>query len=96
MIDPTEEDDDGSKTGPGKIKEERISNMDKFEEEHRETEQDDGVKYPGPAYSQGKRTQTKPVAYEPVMTGKTYKQGINNICFKGIRYTPNEVIPNGI
>ena len=51
--------------------------------------------YPGPAYGLGKRIRSKPVLYEPVMTGKTYTQGINNLCFKGVRYTLDEVHPEG-
>ena len=29
------------------------------------------------------------------MTGKSYKQGVNNLCFRGVRYTLDEVVPNG-
>ena len=73
------------------IKEERISTMDDFGE----TAQDVAAMYPGPAYGRGKRVRNKPVSYEPVMTGKTYTQGINNLCFKGVRYTLDEVHPEG-
>ena len=40
-------------------------------------------------------TFTKPISYEPVMTGKTYKQRVNNICYRGVRYTLDEVLPSG-
>ena len=60
-----------------------------------ETAQDKSVKYPGPAYGRGMRICTKPVSYEPVMTGKTYKQGVNNLCYRGARYTLDEVLPSG-
>jgi hypothetical protein len=38
-------------------------------------------------YGHGMRTRKKPISYEPVMTGKTYKtqQGINNLCYRGTR-----------
>ena len=51
--------------------------------------------YSGPAYGRGMRTRKKLVSYEPVMTGKSYKQGVNNLCFRGVRYTLDEVVPNG-
>ena len=60
-----------------------------------ETAQDKNVKYPGPAYGRGMRIRTKPLSYEPVMTGKTYKQGVNNFCCRGVRYTLDEVLPSG-
>ena len=59
------------------------------------TAQDDSVKYPGPAYGEEMRIRTKPVSYEPVITGKTYKQGVNNLCYRGVRYTLDEVLPSG-
>ena len=46
-----------------------------------------------PQYGRGMRTRTKPVSYEPVMTGKTYQRGVNNLCYRGTRYTLNEVVP---
>ena len=48
-----------------------------------------------PQYGRGMRTRTKPVSYEPVMTGKTYQRGINNLCYRGTRYTLNEIVPFG-
>ena len=41
------------------------------------------------------RNRTKPVLYEPVMTGKTYQRRVNNLCYRGTRYTLNEVVPFG-
>ena len=29
------------------------------------------------------------------MTGKTYQRGVNNLCYRGTRYTLNEVVPFG-
>ena len=29
------------------------------------------------------------------MTGKTYQRGLNNLCYRGTRYTLNEVMPFG-
>ena len=47
------------------------------------TAQDKSVKYPGPAYGREMRIHTKPISYEPVMTGKKYKQGVKNLCYRG-------------
>lgn len=99
VVDLTAEEDDFVSTeypqGVSKanfdIKEERFSTMDDFGE----TEQNVAAMYPGPAYGRGKRARNKPVSYEPVMTGKTYTQGINNLCFKGVRSTLDEVHPEG-
>jgi len=43
------------------------------------------------------RIRKKPISYEPVMTGKTYRtqRGINNLCHRGNRYTLSEVVPSG-
>eukprot|EP00957_Ditylum_brightwellii_P039454 2984784-Ditylum_brightwellii.AAC.1 len=48
-------------------------------------------------YGRGMRTRKKPISYEPVMTGKTYKtwQGINNLCYRGTQYTLRDVAPSG-
>ena len=27
------------------------------------------------------------------MTGKTYQRGVNNLCYRGTRYTLNDVVP---
>ena len=48
-----------------------------------------------PKYGRGMRIQTKLVSYEPVMTGKTYHRGVNNLCYRGTWYTLNEVVPFG-
>ena len=48
-----------------------------------------------PQYGRGMRTRSTPVSYEPVMTGKTSQQGVNNLCYRGTRYTLNEVVPFG-
>eukprot|EP00957_Ditylum_brightwellii_P166865 12700798-Ditylum_brightwellii.AAC.1 len=47
-------------------------------------------------YGHGMRTRKKPISYEPVMTGKTYKtqQGINNLRYRGTWYTLSEVAPS--
>ena len=37
------------------------------------------------------RIRKKPVSYDPTMTGKPYKQGVNNLCYRGTRYTLKEV-----
>ena len=29
------------------------------------------------------------------MTGKTYQQGVNNLCYRGTQYTLNKVVPFG-
>eukprot|EP00957_Ditylum_brightwellii_P190219 14479333-Ditylum_brightwellii.AAC.1 len=48
-------------------------------------------------YGCGMRTRNKPISYELVMTGKTYKtqQGINNLCYRGTQYMLSEVAPSG-
>ena len=102
VVDLTEEDDDDVEPMGTVIKEEGNSTMEEFTmgELEEEEDEDDDVKYPnpamysGPAYGRGMRTRKKPVSYEPVMTGKTYAQGVNNLCFRGVRYTLDEVIPN--
>ena len=58
--------------------------------EEKETAQAQTVKYP-----RGMRIRTKPVLYEPVMTGKIYQRRVNNLCYRGTWYTLNEVIPFG-
>ena len=44
-------------------------------------------------YGRGMIIINKPVSYEPTMTGKSYKQGVNNLCYRGTRYTLDEVTP---
>ena len=46
-------------------------------------------------YGCGMRIQKKPVSYEPVMTGKTYQRGVNNLCYRGTGYMLPEVVPFG-
>ena len=48
-------------------------------------------------YGRGMRTRKKPILYESVMTGKSYRtqQGINHLCYRGNRYTLSEVVPSG-
>ena len=55
------------------------------------------VESPPAVYGRGMRIRNKPVSYEPVMTGKTYRiqKGINNLCYRGNCYTLNEVVPSG-
>ena len=50
------------------------------EEENENTAQAD-VKSPPAEYGRGMRIRKKPISYEPVMTGKTYRTqwGINNL-----------------
>ena len=52
---------------------------------------------PPAQYGRGMRTRKKPILYEPVMTGNTYRtqQGINNLCYRGNRYTVSEVMSSG-
>ena len=45
--------------------------------EEKETAQAQTVKY-----GRGMRIRKKPVSYEPVMTGKTYQRGVNNLCYR--------------
>ena len=44
-------------------------------------------------HGRGTRIQKKPESYVLVMTGKTYQRGVNNLCYRGTRYTLNEVVP---
>ena len=77
MVDLTDADNE---TVPMMAKEEDVIVEDVTGEEgEEETAQDKSVKYPGPSYGRGMRIRTKPLSYEPVMTGKTYKQGVNNL-----------------
>ena len=46
-------------------------------------------------YGREMRIWKKLVSYEPVMTGKTYQRGVNNLCYRGTGYTLNEVVPFG-
>ena len=55
-----------------------------------EEDQDDT---PDTGYGRGMRIIKKLVSYNPTMTGKSYKQGVNNLCYRGTRYTLEEVTP---
>jgi hypothetical protein len=48
-------------------------------------------------YGRGMRIRTKPISYEPAMTGKLYtiQQRFNNLCYRGNRYMMDEIVPSG-
>ena len=72
-------------------KEKVISKLPKVKDvPENEEDQDDT---PDTGYGRGMRIRKKPVSYEPTMTGKSYKQGVNNLCYKGTWYTLEEVNP---
>ena len=69
-----------NETVPMMAKEEDVIVEDVTGEEGvEETAQDKSVKYPGPTYGRGMRIRTKPLSDEPLLRGKTFKQGVNNV-----------------
>ena len=44
-------------------------------------------------YGRGMRIIRRPESYVPSMEGKSYTTGVNNLCYKGTRYTLGEIIP---
>ena len=72
-------------------KQEVIRKVPKVEDvPENEEDQDDT---PDTGYGRGMRIIKKPVSYEPTMTEKSYKQGVNNLCYRGTQYTLEEVTP---
>ena len=64
-------------------KEEVIRKLPKVEDvPENEEDQDDT---PDTGYGRGTRIREKPVSYEPTMTGRSYKKGVNNLCYRGTR-----------
>ena len=72
-------------------KEEEIMKVPKVEDLPENEEDQDDTSDTG--YVRGIRIRNKPISYEPTMPGKSYKQGVNNLCYRGIRYTLEEVTP---
>ena len=72
-------------------KEEVLTKVPKVEDEPEHEEDQDDT--PDTGYGRGMRIIKKPVFYEPTMTVKSYKQGVNNLFYRGIRYTLEEVTP---
>ena len=71
LTDATDDDDDDTGTIlVPKVEVEDIPMEEVIEEQETEHAQ----------YGRGMRIQTKPVSYEPVMTGKTYQRGVNIGC----------------
>ena len=74
LTDATDDnDDDTGKMSVSKVEVEDIPMEEVIEEEETAQAQ----------YGRGMRIRTKPVSYEPVMTGKTYQRGVNNLCYRG-------------
>ena len=73
-------------------KEEVIRKVPRVEDVPENEEYQDDT--PGKGYGHGMRIRKKPVSYEPTMTGKSYKQGVYNLCYRGTRYTWEEVTPD--
>ena len=72
-------------------KEEVISKVPKVEDvSENEADQYDT---PDSGYGHGIRIRKKLVSYKPTMTVKSYKQGVNNLCYRGTRYMLEEVTP---
>eukprot|EP00957_Ditylum_brightwellii_P068093 5168473-Ditylum_brightwellii.AAC.1 len=67
-----------------------------MEESNEDTAQAN-MESPPVEYGCGMRTRKKPIPYELVMTGETYKtqQGINNLCYRGTQYMLSEVMLSG-
>ena len=86
LTDATDDNDDNSGTiSVPKVEVEDIPMEEVIEEQETAQAQ----------YGRGMRIRKKPVSYEPVMTGKTYQRGVNNLCYTGTLYTLNDVVPFG-
>ena len=48
---------------------------------------------PNKEYGCGMIIRRQPEYYVPSMEGKLYTTGVNNLCYKGTRYTLEEIIP---
>ena len=84
MVDLTYEDDKDDK-------EEVIRKVPKVEDvPENEEDQDDT---PDTGYGREMIIIKKPVSCDPTMTVKSYKQGVNNLCYRGTRYTLEELTP---
>ena len=95
VVDLTDAADNDDKSPTLHIPKEELEDVP-MEDDIEDTAQAD-VESPPAVYGRGMRIRNKPVSYEPVMTGKTYRiqKGINNLCYRGNRYTLNEVVPSG-
>jgi hypothetical protein len=83
VVDLTDAADDGNKSPPLHIPKEEVEDVH-TEADNKDTVQAD-VESPPAVYGRGMRIRNKPVSYEPLMTGKTYRtqRGINNLCYRG-------------
>ena len=95
MVDPTAASDDDNKSKTLQIPKEEVEDVP-MEEDNKNTAHAD-VESPPAEYGRGMRTRKKPISYEPVMTGNTYRtqRGINKLCYRGNWYTLSEVVPSG-
>ena len=95
VVDLTDAADNDNKSPTLHIPKEELEDVP-MEDDIEDTAQAD-VESPPAVYGCGMRIRNKPVSYEPVMTGKTYRtqKGINNLCYRGNRYTLSEVLPSG-
>ena len=95
VVDLTDTPDDDNKSKTLHIPKEEVEDVP-MEEVNEGTVHAD-VESPPAEYGRGMRIRKKPISYELVMTGKSYRtqRGINNLCYRGNRYTPNEVVPSG-
>ena len=73
-------------------KEEVIRKLPKVEDVPENEEDQDETQDTG--YGREMRIKKKPVSYEPPMTGKLYKQGVNKLCYIWTQYTLDEVTPD--
>ena len=94
MVDLTDTADDDDESQTSHMKEE-VEDVP-MEDDIKDTAQAD-VESPPAEYGHGMRIRKKPILYEAVMTGKTYRtqRGINNLCYRGNRYTLSEVVLSG-
>ena len=95
VVDLIDAADDDDKSETLHIPKEEVEDVP-MEEDNENTAQAD-VESPLAEHGCGMRTRKKSILYEPVMTGNTYRtqRGINNLCYRGNRYTLSEVVPSG-
>jgi hypothetical protein len=95
VIDLTDAPNNDDKSKTLQIPNEEVKDVP-MEEDNNNTAQADVESLPA-EYGCGMRTRKKPISYELVMTGKTYRtqRGINNLCYRGNWYTLSEIVPSG-
>ena len=91
VVDLTDADDDDDEDVSSEVvhKVEYVLENDNNQPE----DEEDQAEEPNKEYGRGMRIRRLPEYYVPIVEGISYTTGVNNLCYKGTRYTLEEIIP---